>query len=88
VAQHVAGDLLGAAGVLGGDRVDVGKRVTGDEDDRFRAVQGCHGVVRDGRGTQHGEPVDAGGQLAHGTDEVDLALRQHEHHALAELGRP
>ena len=86
VLEEVAHELLGAVHVLGADGLDPGVLVPGDEHHRLAAVQRHDNAVRDRRGAQHRQSVDAGGQLPYCPGKVLLALRQEQDDALAVLG--
>ena len=83
VLEEVLGQLAGTLDVLGGDRLDAGAGVAGDDDDRLGAAADVGGVR-----TEHRDAVDPGGEGAHGAVAVLLGAGQHEHDALVELGGP
>ena len=58
----------------------------GDDDDRLPAAQGPRDGGRHGGRAEHGDGVDAGGEVADGAGEVGLAVGEHQRDALAELG--
>src|SRR6478735_7951516 len=82
------GTRTGAAGVLGADALDALLGRARDDDDGLLAVQGPGDGGRHGGRAEHGDGVDAGGELAHGASEVGLAVGEHQGDALAELGGP